>query len=105
MINHPNIPSSVIRFLARITTGYPIESLILFGSRAFGDHEDRSDIDIAVCGPEITRLDWARLRAAAYEANTLYWVSLVHYDKSPPFLQARIKETGVEIYVRTKTAR
>lgn len=102
-INHPNIPESVKEFLVTICTCYPIESLILFGSRAIGDHEERSDIDIAVCGSEITRLDWARLRAAAYEANTLYWVSLVHYDRNPLELQDRINLIGEEIYVRAKT--
>lgn len=102
-INHPNIPKSVKGFLETICTSYPIESLILFGSRAVGDHEERSDIDIAVCGSGLTRLDWARLRAAAYEANTLYWVSLVHYDRNPHELQERIKLIGEEIYVRTET--
>ncbi|QPK63182.1 nucleotidyltransferase domain-containing protein [Methylomonas sp. LL1] len=105
MIHHPNIPESARQFLEHISTDYVIESLILFGSRAIGDHDERSDVDIAVCGPAISRLEWARLRAAAYKANTLYWVSLVHFDRNPPSLRARIIETGVEIYVQTKTTR
>jgi len=104
MICHPNIPDSARQFLAAMAANDRVESLILFGSRAVGDHEDRSDIDVAVCGSKITRLDWARFRSAAYEANTLYWISLVHFDRNPPCLQARIQETGVEIYVRTQTA-
>jgi len=103
MICHPNIPASARQFLAQISSNDAIESLILFGSRAIGDHDERSDVDIAVCGQTISRLEWARLRAAAYKANTLYWVSLVHYERNPPSLRARIRETGVEIYVRTKT--
>jgi len=105
IIHHPNIPASVIPFLAMVCANYPIESLILFGSRAIGDHDERSDIDIAVCGSEINRLDWAKLREAAYEANTLYWISIVHYDRNPSELQERIKKTGEKIYVRTKITR
>jgi predicted nucleotidyltransferase len=104
MIDHPHIPSSVKQFLSELCTDCRINSLILFGSRAVGDHEERSDVDVAVCAPALTRLDWARLRVTAYEADTLYWVSLVHYDRNPPSLKQRIRETGVEIYVNTQTA-
>ena len=58
---HPNIPPSVRGFLNELTRETAIEELILFGSRAFGDHEERSDADIAVRGDQITPLGWARM--------------------------------------------
>ena len=34
---------------------YDIQKVILFGSRARGDNWERSDIDLAVCGGDVTR--------------------------------------------------
>jgi predicted nucleotidyltransferase len=105
MERHPQIPESAWQFLREITRNDFVEALILFGSRAFGDHEDRSDVDVAVCGRSITRLQWAMIRDAAYRAQSLYWISLVHFDRNPPALRERIADTGIPIYVRTKTSR
>ncbi len=80
---HPNIPESAWRFLADLAEHPAISSMILFGSRAFGDHDERSDVDVAIRGPQITRTEWARIREAAYHANSLYWITVVHYDRNP----------------------
>lgn len=105
MERHPHIPESAWQFLKEITRHNFVEALILFGSRAFGDHEDRSDVDVAVCGNSITRLQWARIRDAAYGAQSLYWISLVHFDRNPRALRERITDTGIPIYVRPKASR
>ena len=103
LTEHTNIPDSALRFLEGLIRDERIEKLILFGSRAFGDHEDRSDIDIAVCGAMIDRLQWARIKDAAFHAKSLYWISLVHFDSNPTTLQRRILETGTVIYVNAKS--
>jgi len=100
MDRHPHIPESAWQFLEDITRYKFVEALILFGSRALGDHEDRSDVDVAVCGRSITRLQWARIRDDAYSAQSLYWISLVHFDRNPLALRERITNTGIPIYVR-----
>jgi uncharacterized protein len=102
--NHANIPLSVREFLDQLTQITAVEELILFGSRAFGDQEERSDTDIAVCGSLITPLVWARIKDAANNARSLYWISLVHFDRNPSQLQQRIMETGVRIYVRSQAS-
>ncbi|MGO9274316.1 MAG: nucleotidyltransferase domain-containing protein [Terriglobia bacterium] len=102
---HPHIPQSAFEFLTEITRHDSVEALILFGSRAFGDHEDRSDVDVAVCGVSITPLEWSRIRDAASTARSLYWISLVHFERNPPTLKKRITDTGIQIYVRPKTSR
>lgn len=104
MVHHPNIPSTAQAFLAELAEHPAITSMILFGSRAFGDHDERSDVDVAICGPRITRSEWAKIRDAAYHARSLYWITVVHYDRNPPKLQERVTQTGIEIYVREKTA-
>jgi predicted nucleotidyltransferase len=50
MITHQNIPESVWTHLEKLAEHPRIEKMILFGSRAFGDHEERSDVDIAISG-------------------------------------------------------
>ena len=102
---HRPIPDSVLRFLEEITKDECVDALILFGSRAFGDHDDRSDVDVAVCGSSISRLQWARMRDAAYVARSLFWISLVHFDSNPQALKDRIIATGIPIYVRSKAYR
>ncbi len=103
--NHPNIPPSVREFLNELTHNTAVEELILFGSRAFGDHEERSDADIAVRGDQLTPLGWARMKDAANNARSLFFISLVHFDRNPSQLQQRILETGVRIYVRAQASR
>lgn len=79
-----------------------IERAVLFGSRARGDHGERSDYDVAVFG-ELSGTDKARLRAwAADELPTLHKVDLVFIgdvaDKN--FLKS-IENEGICFYVKT----
>lgn len=97
---HPNIPRSAAEAIEELTSNPRVEALILFGSRAFGDHEDRSDIDLAVFGPGISRNEWALLRDRVASARTLYWISLVHLDRNPATLRHRILTTGIVIYAK-----
>jgi predicted nucleotidyltransferase len=78
-----------------------IERLILFGSRAAGDADPRADVDLALSAPRLTRPQFARLRVDAYEAPTLYWISLVHLEATPERLRERIEIQGIVIYERT----
>jgi uncharacterized protein len=94
---HLNIPKTVEPLLYEFRAMSFVEKIILFGSRAFGDHDDRSDVDLALVGL-ITKRQWVHLREQAYHYRTLYWVSIVHWDRNPPALQRRILETGVIIY-------
>lgn len=94
---HPNIPKTVEPLICEFQELPFVERIILFGSRAFGDHDDRSDVDLALLGA-ISRQQWTRLRERAYHYKTLYWVSIVHWNRNPPALQRRILETGVTIY-------
>jgi len=96
------MPESVQLVLDTLVKTYPVEELILFGSRAVGDHEPRSDFDIAVRANAIDRYQFSKIRVEIAEARTLYWVSLVHFDTTPPKLQERIQKQGVTIYDRSK---
>ncbi len=46
---------NIFKHLALLGQKYQAEKIVLFGSRARGDHRERSDIDIAVYGIEETK--------------------------------------------------
>lgn len=46
-----DIVSAVARLRARVASGFPIERVVLFGSRARGDARLLSDVDLLVVSP------------------------------------------------------
>lgn len=74
---------------------YDIQKVILFGSRARGDNWERSDIDLAVYGGDVTRfsLDVDEV------IPTLLMFDAVDLDEPvQPELRAAIQREGVVIY-------
>ena len=45
-----NLPQRVLEDITVFAQKYNVDKIILFGSRAKGNHRERSDIDIAVLG-------------------------------------------------------
>lgn len=71
--------------------------LVLFGSRARGDHRERSDIDLAVWG--LRGMDFGRLRLALEDLPTLLSFDLVCVDDcTNPKLLETIAREGVVLY-------
>ena len=71
--------------------------LVLFGSRARGDHRERSDIDLAVWG--LRGMDFGRLRLALGDLPTLLSFDLVCVDDcTNPKLLETIAREGVVLY-------
>ncbi len=58
-----------------------IEEIWLFGSRARGDSQDRSDIDLAILSPRATDKDWAIIMAIIDDADTLLKIDCIRLDK------------------------
>ncbi len=93
----PALPDTVRPLVARLAAAPGVRRVVLFGSRARGDHRDRSDVDLAVDAPGLSRADWVRLRLDADEARTLYGVDLVRLDAVPRRLRQRIEAEGVDV--------
>ncbi len=92
----------VIHHIAQRLSQFPsVEAVILFGSRARGDHWERSDIDLAVVCPEATAVEWSRLIEAAEEAPTLLRIDLVRFDAAWPELRQEIGAEGIMLYDNT----
>ena len=89
------IREQVIEEICALARKYGVEKVILFGSRARGDYQRASDIDLAVLGGDIMRfaLD------VDEETSTLLEFDVI--DLSLP-LQERfldsIKEEGIVLY-------
>ena len=75
-----------------------VKKIILFGSRARGDHQTKSDFDIAIDCPEANFDDWIDLLQTTEKIPTLLSIQIIRYNTSSKELQDRIKEEGVILY-------
>ncbi len=90
-----NLPQNAENGIIDLAKKHGIRKVILFGSRARGDNRERSDIDIAVSGGNITEfaLDTEE------EIETLLMFDVVDLDKYvQPELLAEIERDGVILY-------
>lgn len=91
----------IITFLEDLTLNENIDRIIVFGSRALGDYEEYSDVDLAIDAPKIKRYEWLKLKEySIYDLRTVYKISLVHYSTNPENLKASINQKGKTIYAR-----
>ncbi|RMF86147.1 MAG: nucleotidyltransferase domain-containing protein [Nitrospirae bacterium] len=89
------------RILEVVTANPRVERVVLFGSRATGEHRAGSDVDLALFGSALTLDDQSHL-AAALEALTIAQrVDLVRFDAlQDEGLREHILREGVEWYRR-----
>jgi predicted nucleotidyltransferase len=92
---------AVIGQIAERLSYFPgVEKVILYGSRARGDEEERSDIDLAVTG-DLTQEEWHQMQDyVEREARTLLAVELVRLEKVSRNLKENIQREGVTLYER-----
>ena len=97
-----NLPERFHRqLLAEVSRRPEVRRVILFGSRARGDCQARSDIDLAIEAPSASPREWSDLEEAITEdAETLLEVDLVRLEKAPPELCKEILSEGQTIYER-----
>jgi predicted nucleotidyltransferase len=93
----PVLPPAVRDLVDRLQAEPSVRRVILFGSRARGDAQPRSDVDLAIDAPDMTSRDWLRVADLADEAETLLKVDLVRLDQASPELRQRIEAEGRDI--------
>lgn len=59
-----------------------IEEIWLFGSRARGDHREKSDIDIAIVYINSTDKEWDEIMDIIEDSDTLLKIDCVNFDKN-----------------------
>ena len=59
-----------------------VEEIWLFGSRARGDYEERSDIDLAIVCPKATDADWLKVMKIVDEPDTLLKIDCIKFNEA-----------------------
>lgn len=77
-----------------------VRRVILFGSWAIGDWDERSDIDIVVSATGIDFRRWAVIAAVVDEARTLLRIDLVWLEDASEAFVLEIGRTGRVIFER-----
>lgn len=77
-----------------------VEQIILFGSRARKDAEDRSDIDLAIWCPKASRKDWIDIVSIVNAARTLHQIDIVRLDEASQEFRERVLQEGKILYER-----
>lgn len=92
-----NIPEPLTEQLRDLAQSMGAARLMLFGSRARGDHRESSDVDLAVWGLDSSQS--GRLRLALEDLPTLLRFDLVAVcpDTNPDLLR-NIEKEGIVLY-------
>ena len=98
---YQRLPDSIKKLINLIIQEINPNEIILFGSRARGDHRENSDFDITVKASSIPSATWAKLQVALEEEPiTLYHVDLVDFSQLNDDYKKRISSEGKILYVR-----
>lgn len=91
------LPDNLASQLSALARKYGARRLVLFGSRARGDHRPRSDIDLAIY--DMPAENRGAFWLEAEELPTLLKLDLVHISPGmdPAFLH-NIEKDGVTLY-------
>ena len=84
------LPDSVRDALHFLVFVPEVRAIILFGSRAVGDNDEKSDFDISVSAPSLARNKFSKLRDTIAHSRTLYKISISLLEAMPERLQKRI---------------
>lgn len=84
-----------------------VKRIILYGSRARGNHQERSDIDIAIDCPDATENEWLLVSDIIEQADTLLKIDCIRFDqlKDNNPLKIAIQKEGKTIYERPDKTR
>jgi predicted nucleotidyltransferase len=74
------------------------QRIILFGSRARGEAQERSDYDIAIDDESLTPLKLAQIRADVEALPTLLSIDIVWMNRAGQVLRQRILSEGKTLY-------
>lgn len=93
---HPAVPYQFVHQLAKLPH---VATILLFGSRARGDHRPRSDIDLAITMTANSNdRDWFDILDVIEEADTLLEIDCVNLAKAEDKFKQRILDEGVILY-------
>ena len=86
-------PPSVRAALKPVFLNEQINQVILFGSRAFGDHDERSDFDLAISAPDLSKRGMVEIWEGIELSDTLYKISISLLEAMPLSLTGQSRLT------------
>lgn len=88
------------KFIKKIKSLPFVQQVILFGSRARGTNQARSDIDLAVLCPDATRDQWLDVVDIVENADTLLRIDCVRLDQVKDLnFKNNILKDGVPLWI------
>ena len=94
-----NLPDRVIKEITAFAKENSIIKIVLFGSRARGDHTERSDVDLAVYGGDFDSFYWN----IKENIHSLLSSDVVDMNsRVTEELKKEIERDGVVIYEKTR---
>ncbi|MCA0972217.1 nucleotidyltransferase domain-containing protein [Halobacillus litoralis] len=81
------IPNEVSKDLRLLGEKYKLEKVMVFGSRARGDHDDRSDVDLAIVAPNLSPSNWLHLLEDIEGLETLLKFDVVCFTQASDSLK------------------
>lgn len=79
-----------------------IEKILLFGSRARGDAEERSDIDLAIQAPDADLKAWMNILQSIEHLDTLLPIDVIRLEEASAELKIKIETEGKVLYERSQ---
>ncbi len=92
------------QFFKKLTDISCVKKIILFGSRARGDNQDRADIDLAIYCPNATDNEWLKILNIMDDADTLLQIDCIRLDTLEKLsaLNQAILQQGVKLYDKSQ---
>ncbi|WP_230192822.1 nucleotidyltransferase domain-containing protein [Paenibacillus sp. CECT 9249] len=95
-------PSIRQHFMRTASEHRNVRRVFLFGSRAKGDADERSDIDLAVEAPEADEREWLEIMHQLEDFETLLAMDIIRLDEASSSLREVIYKEGQIVYEQPK---
>ena len=99
MTRQTEIITDLVDHLSRFPA---IESVRLYGSRARGDADEKSDFDIAIAAPNADRAQWQAILDSIDAVETLLDINIVRLEETGGDFRERVVKEGKVLYERRK---
>ena len=95
----PHLRPRDIKALQRVFRKYPrVKEVFVFGSRATGNADRASDVDVAVNAPTLSAAEWSDIREDLDSLPIILALDVVRLDRLPDSpLRTRIHAEGLRL--------